>query len=157
MSFALMMFFMQVKKLLDFKAIGALLTFKMEMRGPTILKDVKSGWRSKKKEGGGCLYDFASHSIDLISYLIGVPDEICGSVFQSIHSVDVEDAISSTFVYKCNLRGNLLVNWSDPSYRKPAYKMEIFGHKGKNTIGKSCSLPANGSGWVGESTARVFL
>ena len=123
--------FMQVKKLLDSKAIGAPLTFKMEMHGPTILKDVKSGWRSKKKEGGGCLYDFASHSIDLINYLIGVPDEVCGSVFQSIHSVNVEDAISSTFVYRGNLRGNLLVNWSEPSYRKPAYKMEIFGRKGK--------------------------
>jgi predicted dehydrogenase len=123
--------FIQVKKLLDADALGDLLTFKMEMHGPTLLKDAKSGWRSKKQEGGGCLYDFASHSIDLINYLIGVPDEICGSVLQRIHSVNVEDAICSTFLYKNNLRGNLLVNWSDPSYRKPAYRMEIFGRKGK--------------------------
>jgi predicted dehydrogenase len=123
--------FIQVKKLLDAGVLGDLLTFKMEMYGPTLLKDAKSGWRSKKKEGGGCLYDFASHSIDLINYLIGVPDEITGSVLQSIHSVKVEDSVSSTFLYKRGLRGNLLVNWSDPSYRKPAYKMEIFGRKGK--------------------------
>jgi predicted dehydrogenase len=123
--------FIQVKKLLDAGALGDLLTFKMEMYGPTLLKDAKSGWRSKKQEGGGCLYDFASHSIDLINYLIGVPDEITGSVLQSIHSVNVEDALCSTFLYKNNLRGNLLVNWSDPSYRKPAYRMEIFGRKGK--------------------------
>ena len=123
--------FIQVKKLLDAGVLGDLLTFKMEMHGPTLLKDAKSGWRSKKQEGGGCLYDFASHSIDLINYLIGVPDEITGSVLQSIHSVNVEDALCSTFVYKNNLRGNLLVNWSDPSYRKPAYRMEIFGRKGK--------------------------
>ena len=123
--------FIQVKKLLDAGVLGDLLTFKMEMYGPTLLKDAKSAWRSKKQEGGGCLYDFASHSIDLINYLIGVPDEICGSVLQSIHSANVEDAICSTFLYKNNLRGNLLVNWSDPSYRKPAYRMEIFGRKGK--------------------------
>lgn len=121
----------QVKKLLDAGVLGNLLTFKMEMHGPTLLKDAKSGWRSKKQEGGGCLYDFASHSIDLINYLIGVPDEITGSVLQSIHSVNVEDSVSSTFLYKNGGRGNLLVNWSDPSYRKAAYRMEIFGRKGK--------------------------
>ena len=123
--------FIQIKKLLGSGAIGDLLTFKMEMYGPTLLKDAKSGWRSKKKEGGGCLYDFASHSIDLINYLIGVPDEITGSVLQSIHSVNMEDFVSSTFLYKNGVRGNLLVNWSDPSYRKPAYRFEAFGRSGK--------------------------
>ncbi len=121
----------QVKKLLDAGVLGDLLTFKMEMHGPTLLKDAKSGWRSKKREGGGCLYDFASHSIDLINYLIGVPDEITGSVLQSIHSVNVEDSVSSTFLYKNGGRGNLLVNWSDPSYRKPAYRFEALGRSGK--------------------------
>jgi len=123
--------FIQVKKLLDAGVLGDLLTFKMEMYAPTLLKDAKSGWRSKKQEGGGCLYDFASHSIDLVNYLIGVPDEITGSVLQSIHSVNVEDAICSTFLYENNLRGNLLVNWSDPSYRKPAYRFEALGRNGK--------------------------
>ena len=125
--------FVQVKKLLDSNAIGELLTFKMEMYGPTLLNDAKSYWRSKKKEGGGCLYDFASHGIDLVNYLIGAPDEITGSVTQKIHSVNVEDAICSTFLYKRNLCGNLRINWSDPSYRKPAYRMEIFGRLGKIT------------------------
>ncbi|NQT01779.1 MAG: Gfo/Idh/MocA family oxidoreductase [Planctomycetes bacterium] len=123
--------FIQVKKLLDAGVLGELLTFKMEMYGPTLLKDAKSGWRSKRKHGGGCLYDFASHSIDLINYLIGVPDEIAGSVLQSIHSVNVEDSVSSTFLYKNGVRGNLLVNWSDPSYRKPAYRFEALGRSGK--------------------------
>jgi predicted dehydrogenase len=122
---------MEVKKLLNSNVIGDLLVFKMEMNGPTVLHDVKSGWRSKKTEGGGCLYDFASHSIDLINYLIGPPDKIVGSVLQSIHSAGIEDAVTSTFVYNNGLRGNLLANWSDPSYRKPAYRFEIQGRKGK--------------------------
>lgn len=123
--------FMQVKRLLDSKVLGELLTFKMEMNGPTLLRDARQSWRSKKSEGGGCLYDFASHSIDLINYLIGVPDKVVGTVFQSIYSAGVEDAISSTFLYDSGNRGNLLVNWSDPSYRKPTYHFEVLGRKGK--------------------------
>ena len=90
---------MEVKKLLASKVIGDLLIFKMEMNGPTVLHDVKSGWRSKKTEGGGCLYDFASHSIDLINYLIGQPDDIVGSILQSIHSVGIEDAVDSDEIF----------------------------------------------------------
>lgn len=123
--------FLQVKKLLDAKALGDLLIFKMEMNGPTLLKDAKSGWRSKKSEGGGCLYDFSSHSIDMINYLVGTPDKVVGTVLQSIHSIGVEDAISSTLLYESGLRGNLLCNWSDASYRKPAYRFEVLGRKGK--------------------------
>jgi predicted dehydrogenase len=123
--------FLKVRELLQDNALGDLLLFKMEMNGPTLLNNAQSSWRSKKHKGGGCLYDFASHSVDLINYLIGPPDEIVGTVFQSIHSVGVEDALSSTFLYKNGVRGNLLVNWSDPTYRKPAYHFEVLGRKGK--------------------------
>lgn len=123
--------FMQVKRLLEAGILGELLSFKMEMYGPTVLYGAKSSWRSKKSQGGGCLYDFASHSIDMINNLIGVPDEIRGTVLKSIYSDGVEDAISSTFLYKSGLYGNLLVSWSDPSYRKPTYGFEISGRNGK--------------------------
>lgn len=123
--------FIEVKKLIDKKAIGELLNFKMELYGPTVLQGAKSSWRSKKSEGGGCLYDFASHSIDMINYLVGVPDEIVGTVFQSIYSEGVEDAVCSTFLYKSGVRGSLMVNWSDSSYRKPTYRFEAFGRNGK--------------------------
>ncbi len=123
--------FKKVKQLLDAGAMGELLTFRMDMNGPTVLHDAKKSWRSKGKQGGGCLYDFASHAIDLINYLIGPPDKIVGTVLQSIYSKDVEDAATSTFVYRSGLRGNLQVNWSDPSYRKPAYRFEVLGTKGK--------------------------
>lgn len=123
--------FMQVKKLLDARALGNLVMFKMEMNGPTVLRDTKGNWRSSKGTGGGCLYDFASHAIDLVSYLLGSPDRVTGTVLQSIHSANVEDAVSTTYVYDSGLRGNVLVNWSDPSYRKPAYRFEVLGKEGK--------------------------
>jgi predicted dehydrogenase len=123
--------FMQVKRLLDLQALGHLVAFKMEMNGPTVLHDAKGNWRSSKSTGGGCLYDFASHAIDLVGYLLGRPDHVIGSVLQSVYSATVEDAVSTTFVYNSGLRGNLLANWSDPSYRKPAYRFEVLGKEGK--------------------------
>ena len=123
--------FVQVKNLLEIGLIGEPLCFKMEMYGPTILRETRSTWRSKKSQGGGCLHDFCCHSIDLISYLFGPPEQTVGTVLKKIYSKDVEDAVYSTFLYKTNLSGTLLVNWSDPSYRKPTYRIEILGRRGK--------------------------
>lgn len=123
--------FMQVKRLLETNTIGELLSFKVEMYGPTVLKETKNGWRSKKSQGGGCLYDFSPHSIDLINYLFGLPEQIVGTILKNIYSRDVEDAVYSTLLYKENLSGHLLVNWSDPSYRKPGYRLEVLGRQGK--------------------------
>jgi len=123
--------FIEVKRLLETNTIGEPFSFKMEMYGPTVLKKAKNGWRSRKSEGGGCLYDFSSHSIDLINYFFGHPEQIVGTVLKNIYSEDVEDAVYSTFLYKNNLSGHLLVNWSDPSYRKPGYRLEVLGREGK--------------------------
>jgi predicted dehydrogenase len=123
--------FMKVKELLDQKVLGELYKFRLEINGPTVLHGAKKSWRSNRSEGGGCLYDFASHGIDLINYLIGPPDNIVGTVFQRIFSKDVEDAVISTFIYKEGLCGNLIVNWSDSSYRKPDNYFEVLGRKGK--------------------------
>jgi len=123
--------FMRVKNLVDSGAIGEVLTFKTEMNGPTVLHGSKKTWRSKKQEGGGCLYDFASHCVDLVNYFFGPPDDVVGTVFGRIHSDGVEDTVSTTFVYKSGMRGNLLANWSDPSYRKPSCCFEVLGRTGK--------------------------
>jgi len=123
--------FMKVKQFLTSGMIGDPLSFKMEMYGPTLLKSSKSSWRAKRESGGGCLYDFASHSVDMTNYLFGLPAQVVGSVLKSIHSANVEDAVCSTFVYPNNLSGSLLANWSDPSYRKPSFRMEIFAKEGK--------------------------
>lgn len=123
--------FMKVKEYLNMGLIGEPLSFKMEMYGPTILKGGKSSWRATRESGGGCLYDFASHSVDMINYLMGPPKSITGSVLKSIYSTNVEDAVYSTFTYQNNLSGNLMANWSDASFRKPNFKIEIFGKGGK--------------------------
>ncbi len=123
--------FLEVKTLLDSQALGKLLVFTVEMKGPVVLHDVRSSWRSRKQEGGGCLYDFASHAVDLVNFLIGPPSDVVGTVFSHLHSDAVEDALCSTFLYEDGLRGTLLANWSDPSCRKPSCRFEALGTKGK--------------------------
>lgn len=123
--------FMKVKGLLNSGLIGEVRNFSSEMYGPTVVKETKSGWRSKKKLGGGCMYEFASHCIDLAIYLFGKPDSVAGSVMQSIYSAEVEDLVTSTFVYEAGYTGTITVNWSDESYRKPTNLVNVFGTKGR--------------------------
>jgi predicted dehydrogenase len=123
--------FMEVRRLLDAGIIGDVRNITSEMYSATVLKDTKSGWRSKKKLGGGCLYECASHCIDLAVYLAGQPAKVVGSIMQSIYSSEVEDLVSSTFMYDNGASGAIAVNWSDESYRKPANVVKIFGSGGR--------------------------
>jgi predicted dehydrogenase len=123
--------FVEVKKLLEEDVIGEIKNFSSEMYGATLVKDAKSSWRGKRKTGGGCMYEFASHCIDLALYLMGRPDKVVGSILQSIYSSDVEDFVNSTFVYKDGYCGTITVNWSDESYRKPKNIFKVFGTKGR--------------------------
>ncbi|KAF0219936.1 MAG: oxidoreductase domain-containing [Geobacteraceae bacterium] len=123
--------FMEVKGLLQAGLIGEVKCFSSEMYGATVLKDAKSNWRSKKNMGGGCMYEMASHCIDLAVYLFGKPDRVAGSIMQSIYSSDVEDLVSSTLIYNNGYNGTIHVNWSDAAYRKPTNIVKIFGAKGK--------------------------
>jgi len=123
--------FMEVRRLLDEKVIGDVKNFSSEMYGATVLKDSGSSWRGKRKTGGGCMYEFASHCIDLTVYLLGKPDKVVGSIMQSIYSSNVEDLVSSNFIYNNGCTGTITINWSDESYRKPTNIITIFGTKGK--------------------------
>lgn len=111
--------------------LGELFDFQVEMVGPTVLQGAKSSWRSAKSQGGGCLYDFASHAVDLINYMLGKPDSVSGTVMKSIYSEGVEDAVYSTLHYESGLSGRLISNWSDASVRKPSYRLSFSGTNGK--------------------------
>jgi predicted dehydrogenase len=123
--------FIEVKKLLNAGLIGEVKHFSSEMYGATVLKDSKGSWRGRSKSGGGCMYEFASHSIDLVVYLKGVPDKISGSIMQSIFSSSVEDLVCSAFRYSDGCIGHIIVNWSDETYRKPTNVVKFLGTKGK--------------------------
>ena len=103
-----------------------------EAYGPVVLRPKGSSWRSNKSEGGGCLYDYACHAIDLMNYVVGKPSGIGHSTLNKIFSTDVDDEVYSTFVYEDGKSGQLLANWSDESNRRMTTKVTIWGTAGKN-------------------------
>lgn len=124
--------FLKAKELLDHTVIGDIIRFKSEMFSCTISKkESESGWRSKVDNGGGVVFEMASHAIDLVNFLIGKPDKILGTSMNNIYSKQVEDCVSSTFLYKGGKSGTIYANWSDSSYRKPTNRIEVFGTEGK--------------------------
>ncbi len=123
--------FREAKRLLDVKAIGDVYHISGEAYGPVVLKKKGGTWRSDTKEGGGCLYDYAAHVINLMQYFVGSPTGVGGSVLQKIYSAGVDDAVYSTFYFQGDISGQIAVNWSDEAYRKMSTQITILGRKGK--------------------------
>jgi predicted dehydrogenase len=123
--------FRELKRLLRENVIGELVHFTGEAYGPVVTMEKGSTWRSKPEEGGGCLFDYASHVINLIQEIIGRPEQVNGALLKSIYSKGVEDAVYSLLTLESGLSGTLLVNWSDETYRKMSTSLTLQGKKGK--------------------------
>lgn len=123
--------FNETKKMLHSKLIGDVYHFTGKSYGPVALKEKGGTCRSERAEGGGCLYDYASHTIDLINFLLGKPVEVSGTKLKNIFSKEVEDAVYSTVTLESGLSGQLCVNWSDDTHRKMNTQITVLGKKGK--------------------------
>jgi scyllo-inositol 2-dehydrogenase (NADP+) len=126
--------FNEAKRLLDRNLIGKLHHIRAEAYGPVVLRSKGSTWRSQKDEGGGCLYDYACHAIDLVNYLVGTPVGVSGTILNSVFSEDVDDEIYATFRFAPGFSGQLATNWSDESFRKMSVKVSIWGTNGRITV-----------------------
>jgi predicted dehydrogenase len=123
--------FRELKRLLEAEIIGELVHFNGEAYGPVVTKEKGGTWRSDPIEGGGCLFDYASHVINLIQEIIGRPVKAKGTLLKKIYSKQVEDAVYSVLTLDTGLSGVLLVNWSDETYRKMSTSLTLQGKKGK--------------------------
>jgi predicted dehydrogenase len=84
--------------------------------------------------GGGCLFDYSCHAIDLVNYLVGRPTAVSGSVLNNVFSNDVDDEIYATFQFAKGFYGQLATNWSDESFRKMSVKVSIWGTNGRINV-----------------------
>lgn len=123
--------FGEVKRLLDAGAIGNVTHVLAESYGPVVLKPKGGTWRSKQSEGGGCLYDYAAHPIDLVTWYMGVPDSVSGSVLGKMFSKETDDEVHSTLTWKSGATCQVSVNWSDESQRKMTTKITLWGTQGR--------------------------
>jgi scyllo-inositol 2-dehydrogenase (NADP+) len=124
----------EAHRLLQAGVLGQLNHVRAEAYGPVVLRPTGSTWRSSKSEGGGCLYDYASHALDLVNLLVGAPVAVSGVVLNKIFSRDVEDEVYASLHFANGVSGQLAANWSDDSHRKMSTKVTIWGANGRLVI-----------------------
>jgi scyllo-inositol 2-dehydrogenase (NADP+) len=126
--------FNEAKRLVDTGALGRIHHVRVEAYGPVVLRPRNMTWRARKSEGGGCLYDYACHAIDLVNYFVGCPERVDGTALNQIFSRDVEDEVYTTFRLPGGATGQLAANWSDESYRKMWAKLSLWGANGRLAV-----------------------
>jgi scyllo-inositol 2-dehydrogenase (NADP+) len=126
--------FAEAKRLIAQDVIGELHHIRAEAYGPVVLRPTGATWRSKKSEGGGCLFDYACHALDLVNYLVGRPQAVSGTVINSVFSRAVDDEIYSTLHFSEGFHGQLATNWSDESLRKMSIKLSVWGTNGRINV-----------------------
>jgi predicted dehydrogenase len=123
--------FAEVKRLLEAGVIGKVRHLHAEAYGPVVLKPAGRTWRSQSSEGGGCLYDYAAHVINLMNWYAGEALHCGGAELARQYSVDVEDAVYANLRFAHGITGQVTVNWSDETVRKMSTQVSIFGDGGK--------------------------
>jgi len=123
--------FGEVQRLLEAGAIGTVSHALAEAYGPVVLRPSRSTWRTTSSAGGGCLYDYAAHPLNLLNWYFGEPIGCSGAVLKSMYSAETEDEVYATLQFADGVTAQLSVNWSDESVRKMSTKVSIWGDKGK--------------------------
>lgn len=123
--------FAAVKALIDGDALGRISHVQAEAYGPVVLKPSKPTWRGKAGQGGGCLYDYAAHPLNLMNWYFGRPSKCVGAVLKSGFSAEVDDEVYATLTFENGPTAQLSVNWSDASVRKMTTRISIWGEGGK--------------------------
>lgn len=143
--------FGEAKRLIAGGAIGQVRHINAEAYGPVVLKPAAATWRSNPEEGGGCLYDYAAHPINLLNWYAGRPVECIGADLTHQYSHGVDDAVHAELRFAGGVTAQVSVNWSDDSVRKMTTKLTIWGDGGRITVDRQeLQVFANGRGTVPE-------
>jgi len=105
---------MKVKKLIDSGALGRVLFARVNSMWWRGNNYYDLWWRGTwEKEGGGCVLNHSVHQIDMLQYLVGMPETVTAHITNLAHTnSEVEDAGIAIFGYK-NMIGELNVSLCD--------------------------------------------
>lgn len=123
--------FREMKRILESGALGTVTHVLAEAYGPVVLRPKRSTWRTDNAEGGGCLYDYAAHPLNLLNWFFGMPDRVSGSVLDHVFSEATDDQVFSTLQWNEGPTAQLSVNWSDESHRKMSTTISMIGTNGR--------------------------
>ena len=157
--------FQEAARIVQSGALGSIHHVRAEAYGPVVLRAKGGSWRSSRSEGGGALYDYACHAIDLVNFVAGPPAAVSGVIRHGVFSRDVEDEVYCTLHYSNGASGQLCVNWSDESFRKMSTKISVWGSNGRITADRQeCqlylrephpALPGTAAGWTIRYTTEL--
>lgn len=148
--------FQEARRLLESGEIGEVHNFRVEAYGPVVLQPKGGTWRSRKTEGGGCLYDYASHAANLATFLFGMPVGVGGAALTSVFSKGVDDEVYATLYFAGGLTGQLCINWSDDTHRKMSMRVQAWGKNGKLSADRQeCQHYVRGRGWSVRYTTEL--
>lgn len=126
-------YFLKVKELLDHKEIGDIQVVKTLFLRPPLPADFDNDiytWRTNKEiAGGGYFFDMASHTIDILMFLLGNIKKANGVVSNVAHLYKVEDVVSASFLFDSGIVGSSIWNYVS-SGQAATDEIEITGSKG---------------------------
>lgn len=157
--------FQEMKRLIEAGAIGRITHVLAEAYGPVVLRPKRATWRTDKAEGGGCLYDYAAHPLNLLNWFFGAPDQVIGSHLGQVFSEATDDEVFSTLRWDDGPTAQLSVNWSDESHRKMSTKISLIGTNGRLYADRQecqlylrepvAALPGVEAGWTVKYTTEL--
>lgn len=124
--------FLKIKELLDQNAIGDV-RFVSSTQYQTAGEDVKGSdqlpWRVQPEiAGGGLFFDLASHTLDILDFLLGPIQEAKGFSSNQAGYYRAEDIVTGTYQFESGVQG--VGTWCFTAFEN-VDKNEIVGSKGK--------------------------
>jgi 1,5-anhydro-D-fructose reductase (1,5-anhydro-D-mannitol-forming) len=102
----------RAKQLLAAGAIGKPVLAELTCHGWFDENESHRNWLiDPAQAGGGPLFDVASHRIDVLNFLFGQPERVCGHLSNAVHHYAVEDNATVMIDYAGGVRGIVDVRW----------------------------------------------
>src|SRR5580698_1557518 len=102
----------RAKQLLAAGAIGKPVLAELTCHGWFDENESHRNWLiDPAQAGGGPLFDVASHRIDVLNFLFGQPERVCGHLSNAVHHYAVEDNATVMIDYAGGVRGIVDVGW----------------------------------------------
>ncbi len=123
--------FRKVKELIEGGAIGDVRSVTTVQFAPPPRSNANESWRLRPEVGGGGLFpDLASHSLDLLDYLLGPIRSVAGHATNQGGRYAAEDTVSASYVFESGVHG--VGSWCfDAGFSED--RNEIVGTRGKIT------------------------
>ena len=124
--------FLKVKELLEKNAIGEV-RFVSTTQYQKVTEDVMNSenlpWRVQPHlAGGGLFFDLASHTLDLLDFLLGPIQSVEGFASNQAGYYEAEDIVTGTYLFESGIHG--VGNWCFSAFEDVDVN-EIVGSKGK--------------------------